>query len=298
MPKTRGRKPTAVDPQLKKLEQENRRLTSRLRRAEALLAFQKKFPSSYRFRERRGRLMILDETPTWVPHRRVGCWASRGPRCTGALRCAPAPGATPRLGRLMIAVRRGDAHTGCRTGVSGVGPLEGLAVSGASRLKIARPRPAPPRALDRSSVSRLRSRLHRASSIRRRRRCTPRCSMRGPTSVQPSLRRCIASSTLRTRSKSLRNQVRRPHYAAPELLATRPNAVWSWDITKLRGPATWTYFYLYVIARHLQSLRGRLDDRAARECGPRRASHRRHLRQARHSPGPAHAPKVRTAARR
>ena len=42
MPKTRGRKPTAVDPQLKKLEQENRRLTSRLRRAEALLAFQKK----------------------------------------------------------------------------------------------------------------------------------------------------------------------------------------------------------------------------------------------------------------
>ena len=50
MPKTRGRKPTAVDPQLKKLEQENRRLTSRLRRAEALLAFpgQKKFPSSYR----------------------------------------------------------------------------------------------------------------------------------------------------------------------------------------------------------------------------------------------------------
>ena len=47
--------------------------------------------------------------------------------------------------------------------------------------------------------------------------------------------------------KERRNQVRRPHYAAPELLATRPNAVWSWDITKLRGPATWTYFYLYVI---------------------------------------------------
>ena len=47
--------------------------------------------------------------------------------------------------------------------------------------------------------------------------------------------------------KERRNQVRRPHDAAPELLATRPNAVWSWDITKLRGPATWTYFYLYVI---------------------------------------------------
>jgi putative transposase len=47
--------------------------------------------------------------------------------------------------------------------------------------------------------------------------------------------------------KERRDQVRRPHYAAPELLATRPNEVWSWDITKLRGPAKWTYFYLYVI---------------------------------------------------
>ena len=41
-PKKRGRKMTAVDPQRKKLEQEHRRLTSRLQKAEALLAFQKK----------------------------------------------------------------------------------------------------------------------------------------------------------------------------------------------------------------------------------------------------------------
>jgi putative transposase len=38
-----------------------------------------------------------------------------------------------------------------------------------------------------------------------------------------------------------------PAYAKPELLATAPNQVWSWDITKLLGPATWTYFYLYVL---------------------------------------------------
>lgn len=44
-----------------------------------------------------------------------------------------------------------------------------------------------------------------------------------------------------------RNQLRHPAYAKPELLATRPNQTWSWDITKLRGPKTWTYFYLYVI---------------------------------------------------
>lgn len=44
-----------------------------------------------------------------------------------------------------------------------------------------------------------------------------------------------------------RNQLRHPHYTKPELLATGPNQVWSWDITKLRGPAKWTYFHLYVI---------------------------------------------------
>jgi putative transposase len=44
-----------------------------------------------------------------------------------------------------------------------------------------------------------------------------------------------------------RRQLRHPRYAAPELLATGPNQLWSWDITKLKGPAKWTYFYLYVI---------------------------------------------------
>ncbi len=40
---------------------------------------------------------------------------------------------------------------------------------------------------------------------------------------------------------------RQPQYAKPELLATGPNQLWSWDITKLKGPVKWTYFYLYVI---------------------------------------------------
>jgi putative transposase len=44
-----------------------------------------------------------------------------------------------------------------------------------------------------------------------------------------------------------RNQLRHPHYAKPELLATGPNQVWSWDITKLLGPVKWTYYYLYVL---------------------------------------------------
>jgi putative transposase len=44
-----------------------------------------------------------------------------------------------------------------------------------------------------------------------------------------------------------RDQLRHPVAAKPELLATGPNQVWSWDITKLKGPAKWVYFYLYVI---------------------------------------------------
>ncbi len=47
--------------------------------------------------------------------------------------------------------------------------------------------------------------------------------------------------------KERRNQLRHPNYKKPELLAEAPNEVWTWDITKLRGPVKWTYFYLYVI---------------------------------------------------
>jgi len=44
-----------------------------------------------------------------------------------------------------------------------------------------------------------------------------------------------------------RDQLQHPPYHKPQLLANAPNQVWSWDITKLLGPAKWTYFYLYVI---------------------------------------------------
>jgi len=44
-----------------------------------------------------------------------------------------------------------------------------------------------------------------------------------------------------------RAQRRHPLYAAPELLATGPNQLWSWDITRLKGPTTWSSFHLYVI---------------------------------------------------
>ena len=48
-------------------------------------------------------------------------------------------------------------------------------------------------------------------------------------------------------TKERRNHRRSSKYAKPELLATGPNQVWSWDITKLKGPKKWSYFHLYVI---------------------------------------------------
>lgn len=44
-----------------------------------------------------------------------------------------------------------------------------------------------------------------------------------------------------------RNQLRHPNHPVPRLVATAPNQVWSWDITKLLGPVKWTFYYLYVL---------------------------------------------------
>src|SRR2546423_12881068 len=54
---------------------------------------------------------------------------------------------------------------------------------------------------------------------------------------------------LETRGESCerRDQLMHPPYHKPELLATQANQLWRWDITKLRGPAKWTVYHLYVI---------------------------------------------------
>jgi putative transposase len=48
-------------------------------------------------------------------------------------------------------------------------------------------------------------------------------------------------------TRERRRQASHPTSVKPELIATAPNQVWSWDITKLHGPAKWTYYHLYVI---------------------------------------------------
>lgn len=62
-------------------------------------------------------------------------------------------------------------------------------------------------------------------------------------SIRTMYRILAANGEVRER----RDQRRHPSYVEPQLEATGPNQVWSWDITKLKGPAKWTYFHLYVI---------------------------------------------------
>lgn len=62
-------------------------------------------------------------------------------------------------------------------------------------------------------------------------------------SIRTMYRILAANDEVRER----RNQLRHPVYQKPELLAEASNQVWSWDITKLRGPVKWTYYYLYVL---------------------------------------------------
>jgi putative transposase len=108
------------------------------------------------------------------------------------------------------------------------------------------PRPKPARALTAAERQAVLDQLH-----------APRFVDQSPAEVQTTLLdEGIYYCSTRTMYRFLadrhetgerRNQLRHPSYAKPELLATGPNQVWSWDITKLLGPAKWTYFYLYVL---------------------------------------------------
>ena len=108
------------------------------------------------------------------------------------------------------------------------------------------PRPTPARALSAEERHTVRELLHSA-----------RFQDAAPAAIQATLLdegRYLCSTRTMYRvlaqdgaTRERRDQLTHPAYRKPELLATAPNQLWSWDITKLRGPAKWTYFYLYVI---------------------------------------------------
>ena len=73
----------------------------------------------------------------------------------------------------------------------------------------------------------------------------PRCSRSRPTWGRCA--RCIACSRRPTKCGNGAPRPRHPVYTKPELVATGPNQIWSWDITKLKGPIPYLYYSLYVI---------------------------------------------------
>jgi putative transposase len=119
----------------------------------------------------------------------------------------------------------------------------------------ASPPPEPALPVDRSTPARALSAIERASVLSVLHE--ERFQDRSPAAIQATLLDegqylCSTRTLYRIleqegESRERRDQLVHPPYQKPELLATAPNQLWSWDITKLLGPAKWTYFYLYVI---------------------------------------------------
>lgn len=142
------------------------------------------------------------------------------------------------------------AELGPRLGVAATCAALGVARSSFYRRQQPRvehrPRPAPPRALTMAEGQAVLDVLHE-----------PRFVDLAPAEVYATLLdegRYLASErtfyrvlAANAEVRERRAQLRHPHHAAPELLATRSNELWSWDITRLLGPTKWTYFYLYVL---------------------------------------------------
>jgi len=108
--------------------------------------------------------------------------------------------------------------------------------------------------------------------------------------------------------KERRNQRRHPEYKRPELMATKPNEVWSWDITRLRTTEKWVYLYLYVVldifsravvgwmVAEKETAALAAADVVCDGAAPRHVSSRKRARST--TSGPAHWCCTQTAARR
>ncbi len=144
---------------------------------------------------------------------------------------------------------RDEGAAGERSELSGPGPTADAPVPAPGALTTSAPTTPPrvhPRALSADEQAAVLEVLH-----------SPRFQDAAPAAVYATLldeQIYLASERTMYRllaaegeTRPRRDQLVHPTYSKPELLATEPNQVWSWDITKLLGPAKWTYFYLYVI---------------------------------------------------
>jgi putative transposase len=107
-------------------------------------------------------------------------------------------------------------------------------------------RPSPPRALGLEERETVLAHLH-GERFQDRSPAAVYATLLDEGEYHCSIRTMYRLLAQRGESRERRDQLTHPPYQKPELLATAPNQLWSWDITKLLGPAKWTYFYLYVI---------------------------------------------------
>ena len=107
-------------------------------------------------------------------------------------------------------------------------------------------RPSPARALRPAEREAVLSRLHE-ERFQDRSPAAVYATLLDEGEYHCSIRTMYRLLEQRGESRERRDQLLHPPYKKPELLATAPNQLWSWDITKLLGPVKWTYFYLYVI---------------------------------------------------
>jgi len=146
----------------------------------------------------------------------------------------------------MVAVNQLAPDVGIQAACAALGVIRSSFYRQQRPAAVLEPRPAPPRALSRNERDTVLAHLHEA-----------RFQDRSPAAVQATLLdEGVYHCSVRTMYRILaqhgetserRDQRTHPVYHKPELLASAPNELWSWDITKLLGPAKWTYFYLYVI---------------------------------------------------
>lgn len=137
-----------------------------------------------------------------------------------------------------------DARSACRA--VGLAPATYYRRRRLAKAVLATPRPPPPRALGPDERSHVLATLNEPRFLD----CAPATVVAALLDEGTYL--CSERTMYRVLAdadqvRERRAHVQRPSYAAPELLATRPNQVWSWDITKLLGPEKWSYYYLYVI---------------------------------------------------
>ena len=145
----------------------------------------------------------------------------------------------------MVAVDDATRTLGAASACRVLGLPRASLYRGRRPVAVARPRPAPPRALDPIERQGILDVLHTRFIDQAPAQIHATLLDEGTDLCSPRTMYRVLDAAHEVKER--RDQVRRPPYAAPELLATRPNEVWSWDITTLLGPSKWTYFYLYVI---------------------------------------------------